>query len=111
MDIEFSDKNEFYFKHLTSNEEIPCHCKIGKQFQLDFTTTFNYEIKGYVKEWNEQEINRISPAYSGDEFYQNCPAIITIEQKSGKYKVKALSFFNYRLGWLPIIQNYEYANK
>lgn len=112
LNVDFSREVIHIGESITFKEisDIPCLCKVrGNKFLVEFITTYT-KIEGTLRNWSLNALNDRAPSGAGGEYTYYKYALISIKYiDEANYKVLSLSLFFNDHGWLPFIENEEYA--
>ena len=94
---------------LLSQEDVPCVCYVCGSFEIHLEEPLLAAV-GTVEDWSHEELDYRVPAGAGGRLTHFKHAKMTLRPHSdGVYAVWALSMFNGRFGWMPVVREGVYA--
>ncbi len=95
---------------LIQQKDIPCFCKIAKDFELDFTESIP-QVSGKVIHWDRRELELRAEPGAGGEYTHYRNGLVSLQETEQKdvYNIIDLKLFYYHLGWCSVITNGEYS--
>lgn len=94
---------------LTEQKYIPCIIHVSNKFEIIFETV-DPKVIGEVTHWDRTLFEKRAIPSVGGTYTHIEPALISLKMiGENSYKITYLSIFYNNYGWLPVIENGEYA--
>lgn len=109
MWVEFRIEQNLASQWLLKQKDIPCICRIGREFEIDFVEPLP-AAHGKVGDWDLQEIcNRALPSVGGTYTHYSNARITVSTAANDRYDILDFAIFNSTVGWRQILLDREYT--
>ena len=107
LKIEFPDN--LITDELLRQTQIPCFCKISKEFEISFSDTIPMS-SGVVLNWNLKELELRAVAGAGGQYTHYANSLITLNRVGENvFDIVDLEMFYRSYGWCVVLRGGAYA--